>query len=142
MKCTLLKELYIRVVLPNFEEGFLRKSILWSLKRVPSYEEGYNELIKVYDKVIETVEEHIKSRGQLEKLSISGGVVTDRGVKLSEIKQGRFIRGLCYVHNSQYFIRIYLKTAPTGFILTIYGDLCENTPWLTELVNPCKLHLN
>jgi len=141
MKCSLLKELYVKVVLTNFEEGFMRKGILWSLKSVTSREEGFNELLRIYNDVIKVIEKHLNSKGQLEKLIISKGEVVDQGVKLSEVLHGIFIRGLCYLHNSQYFIRLYLKSIPNKLILTMYGDLYENTPWLTELLDPNKLRL-
>ena len=142
MKCDLLRQLYVKVVLPNFEEGFLKKGILWSLKRVVSREDGRTELLKVYNESLKVIEEHLGSRGQLEKLVISGGEVVDKGVKLGRIVFGRFIRGLCYTHRSQYFIRIYLKEVSQRLILTMYGDVCEDSPWLTEIVDPSKLRLS
>ena len=141
MKCNLLRELYTKVVLVDFEEGFIKRGILWSLKKVTSHKEGISELENIYSNIISVLQEHLNSKGELEKLVIARGEIVDQGVKLGEVLYGIFIRGLCYIHNSQYFIRLYLKRISDRLILTMYGDLYEDTPWLSEIISLNKLRL-
>jgi len=141
MRCNLLREIYERVVVPKFDEGLVRGGIFWSLKAVPSYERGRAELSEAFQDTLAAIRGHVGDRGQIESLNISWGEVEDRGARLGVILCGRLIRGLCYLHATQCFIRLYLKSLRSRLVLTMYGDLLEDTPWLTEVVDPRSLRI-
>ncbi|RLE54860.1 MAG: hypothetical protein DRJ40_09785 [Thermoprotei archaeon] len=132
-RCTLLLEVMSRIK-EYLSEYIEEEDFLWGI--LPSSEATYmSDLGRLCTGIKSTIVDHIGPRGEVEELIISKGTVLDSGVELAKVVSGVVYRILCYRHRSQIFIRVLVKKYDGKLIIALYGDLQEETPWLTRKVS-------
>ena len=148
MKCKLLDEIYDEVVIKYFEEALPKGTKnLWAINRCLNthHFDTCCKLCKnILHELLKVINNHLDNKGYIEVLKIEEGKIIESGIMLDDEKiiEGYVLRILCYKHLSQLFVRLYIKSIRNKLILTLYGDLEEDTPWLINKVNPNKLKLH
>ena len=137
-----MDEIYDQVIVKEFEEALPKEAKnMWALVNVSNEGNGSLKLNDLLSKLMKVIISHVQEKGYVEIVNLSKGFVIESGKRVSNetIIKGYLIRVLCYRHASQVILRLYLKKIGNRVIVTLYGDIEEDTPWLTNVVNPNKL---
>lgn len=128
MVCNILHEL--EPIIRVFDEYIIREKVMWGKKEL--FDLKYPSLL--LNVVIDVLRRHSEGEGYYEVYYIEGGEgVSLKGGKLFNILKGYVISYLCYPHKAHLMLRIVVKEVNEKKILTVYGDLIEDSEWFSTI---------